>query len=87
MLVADSELFWRYSFISNKSRLAAEGSRAVNSGYCSKSGVQQGNVTQRKALGASTAVFYVSLVDKAMAGLAMGALRLKSLFEKTPACL
>ena len=55
--------------------------------YCSKSGVQQGNVTQRKALGASTAVTNVSLVDKAMAGLAMGALWLKIFSRKRqPAC-
>jgi len=37
---------------------------AVSLGYCPKSGVQQGNVSQRKALGASTAVLNTSPVDK-----------------------
>jgi hypothetical protein len=48
---------------------------AVDLGYCSKSEVQQVNVSQRKALGASTAVFKDSFVDKAMTGLATWALR------------
>ena len=46
----------RDGFISNQSRLAAEGSRAVSAGYCSKSEIRQVNVTPRKALGASTAL-------------------------------
>ena len=45
----------------------------------SSSGVQQVNVTQRKALGASTAVYNASLVDKPIAELATWALRLKRL--------
>ena len=45
----------------------------------SSSGVQQVNVTQRKTLGASTAVYNASLVDKPIAELATWALRLKRL--------
>jgi len=53
----------------------------------SSSGVQQVNVTQRKALGASTAVYNASLVDKPIAELATWALRLKRLSGKRqPAC-
>jgi hypothetical protein len=55
---------------------------AVILGYCAKSEVQQVNVSQRKALGASTAVFNASLVDKAMAGLATWALRSKDFLRK-----
>jgi len=47
----------------------------------SSSGVQRVNVTQRKALGASTAVFNASLFDKHMAELAMGALRVNCFQE------
>jgi len=43
------------------SRLVAEGGRAVSAGSYSKSGVQQVNATQRKALGASTAVSILHL--------------------------
>ena len=74
----------RDGFIRNQSHLAAEGSRGVRLGYCSKSGVQQVNVTQRKAIGASTAVFNASLVDKPMAELAMRALRLNDFSRKRP---
>ena len=42
--VTDSEI-GRDGFISDQSRLATEGSRAVSLGYCSKSEIQQANVT------------------------------------------
>jgi hypothetical protein len=62
----------RDGFISNQSRLVTEGSRAVSLGFYSKSEIQQANVTQRKALGASTACIQVLLVDRLLAELAMG---------------
>jgi len=84
--VTDSEI-GRDGFISDQSRLAAGGSRAVRLGYCSKSEVQQVNETPRKALGASTACIQVLLVDRLLAELAMVALRVIIFFEKMPACL
>jgi len=59
-----------------------EAGRAVSAGSYYKSEVQQVNVTQRKALGANTAVTNVLLFDKALAGLAMGALRSTVLSRK-----
>jgi hypothetical protein len=55
VMVTDNEI-GRDGFISDQSRLAAGGSRAVMFSYCSKSEVQQVNKSPRKALGASTAL-------------------------------
>ena len=75
---------WRNDFISSQGSLTADGSRAVMLGYCFKSGVQQVDVTQRKALGASTACIQVLLVDRLMAELATWALRTKGFSRKCP---
>jgi len=66
---------WRDDFNSHWSRLAAEGVGRYQRVNVQKRG-SAGYVTQRKAHSASTAVFNASLVDKPIAELAMGALRL-----------